>query len=574
MQIYRTEHPNPQWERKHWKNLNGEWEFDFDFGKSAKERELWKAESLPQTINVPFCPESILSGIGYTDFIPALCYRKSVVLSEEECRERVILHFGAVDYESFLYVNGKKAFHHIGGYSSFAADITSFVHAGENVIFLIAEDDTRGGKQAVGKQSMRFASYSACYTRTTGIWQTVWLEFVPKQSIESAKYYPDIDNSCLTITGRVCGKGVLTATAFFDGKEQGKASVSVNHASFSLRLPLAELHLWELGKGNLYDLELRFQEDTVKSYFGMRQVSLDGKKFILNGKSVFQRTVLDQGYYKEGIYTAKSEEELKQDILLSLEAGFNGARLHQKIFEPRFLYHCDKLGYMVWAEHANWGVDCTDAVSVESFTCEWLEAVERDFNHPSVIGWCPFNETWGYIETQLPHRTIEMIYRLTKNADPTRPCIDTSGNYHIKDIDIYDVHNYDDNPESFREAYAHIKEGILTDTNIKRDMEWVEGYRGEAVFVSEYGGILWKSDDEKNEGWGYGNAPKTEEEFFARYKELTDALLDNPDIMGFCYTQLYDVEQEMNGLYTYEREPKFDVKVFRNINQRKAEIEK
>lgn len=578
MEIYRQEYPNPQWERKNWRSLNGEWEFDFDFGKSAREDERFLKGALPQKINVPFCPESELSGIGHKDFIASVCYRRVVTLSDEECANNVFLHFGAVDYECFVYVNGKLSCRHIGGYTSFTADITPFVHSGENEIFVIAEDDTRSGKQPLGKQSEKLNSFGCFYTRTTGIWQSVYLEFVPKTYIKDAKYYPNIESSILTVTGNTVGKGELKAVAFFEGKKVGETAIFVNQGFFTLQIELDELHLWELGDGKLYDLELTFNDDTVKSYFGMREVSLDGKKFVLNGKTVFQRTVLDQGFYPDGIYTAKSDEVLESDVIMSMKAGFNGARLHQKVFEPRFLYHCDRHGYMVWGEHGNWGMDYTDAVAVENFTVEWLEAVERDFNHPSIIGWCPYNETWGYVEGQLPHRAVELSYKLTKSLDPTRLCVDTSGNYHIDTIDIYDVHNYEQNVEEFSKAYEKIGEGILYDVNIGIEKQVnlrsvSQKYNGEAVFVSEYGGIKWDVECKNNAGWGYGNAPTTEDEFIARYKGLTDALLDNENVMGFCYTQLYDVEQEVNGLYTYNRVPKFDMDIFKKINQRKAKIE-
>lgn len=570
MEILRQEHPNPQWERAAWKNLNGEWEFDFDFGKSAREKKLFQKGALSKKINVPFCPESELSGIGYKDFIAAVCYRKVIKLTDDELKNNILLHFGAVDFESFIYINGEQAGHHIGGYSSFAVDITKFVKSGENEIFVIAEDDVRGHMQPAGKQSEQFASYGCFYTRTTGIWQTVWLEFIPKSYIKNAKYYPNIDNSSITIMGSVCGKGEITAKASFEGKETGSATAKTSNGIFTLTINLSELHLWELGCGRLYDLELSFADDSVKSYFGMRSVNLEDKKFMLNGKVVFQRTVLDQGFYPDGIYTAKTDAALENDIKISMAAGFNGARLHQKIFEPRFLYHCDKAGYMVWSEHGNWGMDYRDAVSCENFINEWVEAVERDFNHPAIIGWCPFNETWGYAEINLSHRIIETAYHITKQLDPTRICIDTSGNYHCDGIEIYDVHDYEGDVEKFKENYAHIAEGIVNDQVERADKGRTQKYKGEAVFVSEYGGIGWCPE---NIGWGYGNNPKTEEEFIARFKGLTDVLLDNPNILGLCYTQLYDVEQEQNGLYTYERKPKFDTNIFAKILKRKAKIE-
>lgn len=570
MEIYRQEHPNPQWERTNWRNLNGEWEFDFDFGKTARERKLYENGGLSKKINVPFCPESELSGIGYKDFMAAVCYRKVFNLSAEEMQNNTILHFGAVDYESFVYINGQLATTHVGGYSSFEADITKYVKEGENTIFVIAEDDIRSGCQPAGKQCSKYHSEGCFYTRTTGIWQTVWLEFVPKSYIKNAKYYPDIDNGTLTIIGNVCGCGEVLAKASFEGRSMGKASVNANNSVFTMQIKLDELHLWELGCGRLYDLELSFGDDSVKSYFGMRSVRLDGMKFMLNNKSVFQRLVLDQGFYPDGIYTAKTDDELKRDIELSMKVGFNGARLHEKIFEKRFLYHCDKAGYMIWGEHANWGMNYTDIIAAENFIGEWTEAVERDFNHPSIIGWCPFNETWSYTEKNLKNKLLEDVYKITKQLDPTRLCIDTSGNYHTV-TDIFDVHDYEQDPEKFREYYAQIADGIVNDQIVRRYDKHGQKYNGEPVFISEYGGIQWNK--KTPDGWGYGSAPKTEEEFLERYKGLTDAILDNPNINGFCYTQLYDVEQEQNGLYTYEREEKFDAEVLRKINVRKAAIE-
>lgn len=570
--IYREEHPNPQWERENWRNLNGEWEFDFDFGASARNRELYKKGALSKKIIVPFCPESKLSGIGYTDFMDSVCYRKLINLSSEELKGRIILHFGAVDFESFIYINGELVKSHVGGYSSFSADITDYVKEGENEIFVIAEDNVRSYLQPAGKQSQLYQSYECSYTRTTGIWQTVWLEFVPKSYILQAKYYPDIDNGTLTIIGKTVGSGELTAAAAYDGKPMAKECVKVCNGFFTIQLKLSEVHLWELGHGRLYDLELTFGEDKVKSYFGLRNVRLDGYKFMLNNKSVFQRLVLDQGFYPDGIYTAKTDDDLKKDIELSMRLGFNGARLHEKIFEARFLYHCDKAGYMVWGEHANWVMEHSNVIAAENFISEWLEAVERDFNHPAIIGWCPFNETWGYEEKNLKNRLLEDVYHMTKQLDPTRICIDTSGNFHTV-TDIFDVHDYEGDPVKFKENYAHIAEGIINDQIRHTSGDRGQKYNGEPVFVSEYGGIKWSGETPSETGWGYGNAPKTVDEFIERYKGLTDVLLDNPYINGFCYTQLYDVEQEQNGLYYYSREEKFDAETIRKINTRKAVIE-
>ena len=523
---------------------------------------------------MPFCPESTLSGIGYTDFIPSVCYRKVITLSEQELTGNIFLHFGAVDFHSYIYVNGKLADEHIGGYASFKVDITSFVNTGENTIFVIAEDDIRSGHQPGGKQSEKYGSYGCFYTRTTGIWQTVWLEFVTKTHIKSCKYYPDITNGILTVTGEVTGCGELELLSSYEGKPTGSTKLRVNNGTFSAQIVLSELHLWEIGCGRLYDLEIRFGEDVVKSYFGMREVSLDGHKFMFNNKPLFQRTVLDQGFYPDGIYTAKSDEELKRDILLAKNLGFHGARPHQKVFEKRFLYHCDKEGYIVWGEHANWNLDYTNAVAQGNFICEWTEIIERDFNSPALIGWCPFNETWGYKERETKLRLIESVYRITKLYDTTRPCIDTSGNYHIDKKEIHDIHDYEQDTEKFASYYAEIGNGIVKDP-IERTKTGDQPYFGEPVFVSEYGGIKWAPNDKT--GWGYGDAPKTLEEFIQRYCELTDILLSNPYVMGICYTQLYDVEQEQNGLYYYDRTPKFDDKTMAKLKSaitKEAEIEK
>ena len=586
MNIPRDEHPNPQWERETWKNLNGPWEFEFDFGCSAVERRLWEKERFDREILVPFCPESRLSGIGYTDFISGVAYRRNFELSQEELSGRVLLHFGAVDYEASVYVNGTLVGSHKGGYTSFCFDITKHVAPGPNTLFVAVKDDIRSGLQPKGKQAHLYASSGCDYTRTTGIWQTVWLEFVPERHIQSAKYYPDPANGKVTVTGLVQGQGTLQLTALWEDKPVGEAALSVEDGFFTAQLDLSETHLWEPGKGGLYTLLLSFGEDRVKSYFGLRTAKFQGRKFLLNGKSLFQRFVLDQGFYPDGIYTAPTEEDLVKDIQLSFAAGFNGARLHEKVFEARFLYHCDRLGYLVWGEYPNWGLDHAHPLSTETYLNQWSEAVERDFNHPAIIGWCPFNETWGYREEREKNALLSSLYKLTKRLDPTRPCIDSSGNYRVLS-EVYDIHDYDQDTQSFQARWDGLTDRIretggvipAEDPFFNSAPEGPSGrapffnqpYDNQPIFVSEYGGIRWP--DDTVEGWGYGNAPATPEEFFARYKGLTEALLNNPEIFGFCYTQLYDVEQEVNGLYTYGRAQKFDISLIQKINQQKAAIE-
>ncbi len=565
----RPEHPFPQMERKNWRNLNGEWQFEFDFGSSGIERKVYEKKSLKDKIIIPFCPESKLSGVNYKDFIPAVWYKRTLEITEEELKGRALLHFGAVDYECHVYVNGKEAGVHKGGYASFQFDITEYLVEGDNDLTVYARDDTRSGLQPRGKQSGSYYSAGCDYTRTTGIWQTVWIEFVPKQYIKNVKYYPNISEGQLHITGTVAGTGTFTAAAVFQGRKCGEVSIHADNGNIQATLKLSEIHLWELGEGNLYDLELTFHEDRVQSYFGLREVKLDNMKFYLNGKSVFQRLVLDQGFYPDGIYTAPNEEALVQDIRLSMDMGFNGARLHEKVFEARFLYHCDRMGYMVWGEQANWGLDISGPEGIYGFLPEWLEILERDFNHPAIIGWCPFNETWDYMGRKQKDDILRLVYLTTKQLDTTRPCIDTSGNYHVV-TDIFDLHNYTQDPAKFKEYYEDFKTG----GEFKDDLSHRQKYtKGLPVFISEYGGIKWDPAALEKGGWGYGEAPKTEEEFLNRYEGLTTALLKNPNIFAFCYTQLYDIEQEVNGLYDYNRRAKFDPAVIKAINTKKAAVE-
>lgn len=568
--IPRPEHPRPQMQRKGWRNLNGEWDFAFDFGNSGIARKMYEETQLDRKITVPFCPESDLSGIGYKDFMPAVWYLRTFELTQEQRNGRVMLHFGAVDYECRVWVNGKEAGTHKGGYVSFQFDITDLTVTGENRVTVQAVDDQRSGRQCKGKQCGLFHSFGCEYTRTTGIWQTVWLEFLPSDYIEGVQLYPNIADAALTIKARTRGSGILRAEAWYDGTLCGSAETEITSGNGFLKLGLSQLHLWEAGNGRLYDLKLFFWEDAVDSYFGMREIRIDGEKVLLNGKAVFQRLVLDQGFYPDGIYTAPSDEALVRDIQLSLQAGFNGARLHQKVFEERFLYHCDRLGYLVWGEQANWGLDYSRPDGLKCFLPEWMEVLKRDFNHPAIVGWCPFNETWDYEGRKQDDELLRLTYLMTKQYDTTRPCIDTSGNYHVQ-TDIYDLHDYEQDADVFAERYRDFSQGGPLPDNHGYRQTPVEGV---PVFISEYGGIKWNVDQaDRDDAWGYGDGPGTMEEYLERYRRLTDVLLDNPRMFGFCFTQLYDVELEVNGLYTYDRKAKFDMEIIRQINSRKAAIE-
>lgn len=575
-QLPRPEYPRPQMVRDGFINLNGQWDFAFDFGRSGRDRKMFENGVFPEKILVPFCPESKLSGIEHRDFIPAVWYRRSFTVPDDWRGGRTVLHFGAVDYYCEVYINSKRAGSHSGGYTSFAFDITEFLQNGENTLTVYAEDDLRSGRQPRGKQCGSYHSHGCDYTRTTGIWQTVWLERVPERHISSFKIYPNPDTCSVDVEVNItfCENAELRLSSAFEGRDTGSVSATVTgHTSF-LHLPLSEKHLWEAGRGRLYDLKLTLTAgggtDTVDSYFGLRSVSWDNNAMYLNGEKVFQRLVLDQGFYPDGVYTAPADEDLKKDIELSMALGFNGARLHEKLFEPRFHYWADRLGYLTWGEYGNWGLNICSGEGLRNFLPEWLEAVGRDFNHPSIIGWCPFNETWDNDGRRQDDAVLSTVYYATKAADATRPVIDTSGNFHVV-TDIFDVHDYEQDVAKFTEKYEAVKDGGAHYCTFPDRQK----YEGQPYFVSEYGGAWWSNRSEG--GWGYGNAPKSPAEFADRYAGLTSYMLNHPDICAFCYTQLYDVEQEQNGLYTYARERKLPDEVYekiREVNTQKAAIEK
>ena len=575
--IPRSEYPRPQFVRSDWMNLNGEWGFEIDQSLSGEARNLQTGNEFSRKIIVPFCPESDLSGVGEKDFMASVWYRRDVALPAEwiDQGKRVFLHIGASDYETTVWVNGAKAGSHRGGYTSFSFEITQFVKSGDNAIVIRAIDDTRSPLQPSGKQSERFSSYGCLYTRTTGIWQTVWLEAAPCTYLRGVKYYANIDEGAITIHAKVAGNtsGYRLQTTVCAGETVvGQADVTASSLT-TFTIALSERHLWEPGAPYLYDVAFKLVKDgknnqdvdTVTSYFGLRTIAIDGKRVLINGKSVFQRLVLDQGFYPDGIYTAPTDAALRGDIELSLAMGFNGARLHEKVFEERFHYWADKLGYITWGEYPNWGLDHANPHALERYTGEWLEAIERDFDHPSIVGWCPFNET----NPQQNNELLRMIYRATKAVDSPRPVIDTSGYVHVE-TDIYDCHNYEQDPVKFAATFAPSRDSDKIYQNFPRHDA---AYLGQPYFCSEYGGIWWNPGQLDDQSWGYGDRPRTPEQFLQRYKDLTEILLSNSNMFAFCYTQLTNVEQEVNGLYTYDRKPKFDPAIIRAINSQKAAIE-
>ncbi|MEI6520100.1 MAG: sugar-binding domain-containing protein [bacterium] len=574
MSIPRAEYPRPQWVRDAWVNLNGPWQFAFDFGCTGRDREMTASGNFDKEIIVPFCPETPLSGIEYKDFMPAIWYRRTVTIPAEWAGQRVLIRFGAVDYDTEVWVNGNSAGTHRGGYCSFSLDITAYLQAGENVITVCAEDDTRSSLQPTGKQSGQYGSHGCHYTRTTGIWQTVWLEAVPQVYLGRPKMTPDLENGIVYIDAPIVGVAdglELQVVAVLEGKNVGQVTANASGHHFLAALPISDVQPWSPESPTLYDLTFTLSDakgtiDVVTSYIGLRSLAWDGPALLLNGKPVFQRLILDQGFYPDGLYTAPNDAELRGDIERSQAMGFNGARLHQKVFEERFLYWADKLGYLVWGEMADWGLDLFRPETLDRFLTEWRTIVARDYNHPAIVGWCPFNERGSDGRTGV----VNQVYHITKQMDNTRPVLDTSGYLHDGDTDVYDSHDYDQNPESFTERHAAFANGGKPFINNPgRDA----AYQGQPYFVSEYGGIWWNPNQQDDKAWGYGDRPKNLEDFFARFKGLTEALLQHPRMCGLCYTQLTDVEQEVNGLYTYDRKPKFDAAIIKAIMSQKAAIE-
>lgn len=583
----RTDYPRPSLVRECWYCLNGEWEFAYDHGRSGEARGMATGGDFPLRINVPFCPESKLSGIANTDFIPAVWYRRSFTL-EKMPQGRVLIHFGAVDYLCKVFINGVLCGAHKGGYTPFEFDITEKLTLGENIITVYAEDDLRGGKQNFGKQSLGLKSSACSYTRITGIWQTVWLEFVPKSYLSELKVEPHGSAGRIDISVKCSGdliKARLLAKAYYKGSAVGSINVPFVGGVGAASIQVSEVHLWNPGAPELYDLTLELVSDagevidSAQSYFALRDVSFDSKSLIINDRRVFMRLILDQGYYPEGINTAPSVEVLKNDVEIAMGLGFNGARFHQRVFEEASLYFADTMGYMVWAEMPS-GIEFYSMDNVECYLPEWLEIFKYYYNHPSVIGWCPHNET--YHQDAIASYSHTSLYDITKMLDPYRPVIDSSGGTHYK-TDMFDTHLYEQNVKRFAELLEPMKHNESIAYTASTECRGVaplrvEKYEGQAYWLSEYGGAIWNPKiPEEERGWGYGQAPKSEEEFVQRYEGLTKILLEHPRVCGFCYTQLYDIEQEQNGLYYYSREEKLSKESYdriRKMNSRVAAIER
>jgi hypothetical protein len=563
----RPEHPRPQFVRAQWLNLNGVWEFA-ETDDAADESFLTR-DRLDETIVVPFCREARLSGIGRTGFVKCAWYRRRIVVPPEWAGERVLLHINACDWQTTVWIDGFKLGTHTGGNTPITFEITELVRPDGNTLTIKAFDDPRSGRQQLGKQSTRGQSHGIFYTRTTGIWQTVWLEAVGSTYVADFAILPDPDAGRVAfqsdLNGRAAGL-TLRAEVFADGEIVGQQTRPAAPRNTLNVVRLNRRRLWSVADPFLYTATLSLLRgdevvDRVETYFGLRKIEIDGRQFLINGEPVFQRLVLDQGFYPDGIWTAPTDADLRRDIELSKAAGFNGARLHQKVFEPRFHYWADKLGYLTWAEGASFGANYDDPAVNLPIVHEWTQIVRRDRNHPSIIGWCPFNETPA---SAGPLQNV--IYEMVRTLDPTRPLIDSSGwhkSYPDPDVDCR--HDYTPDGEALAARWAEIGSAW------RFPRQYGLAHIDRPFFLSEFGGIGWIPAGE--EGWGYGNNPKTPEEFYARYDGLMRAVQDNRFMFGFCYTQLTDIEQERNGVYYYDRSAKLDMERIRRLTARPAAYE-
>jgi beta-galactosidase/beta-glucuronidase len=590
----RPEYPRPQFRRPEWTTLNGEWAFAFDDAGFARGwhrvsvGELRSGSSpFDRRIIVPFCYQSELSGIGDTSFHDVVWYARTFDLPPGAENRRLLLHFGAVDYRSRVWVNGVQVASHEGGHTPFYADITTLLREG-NIVVVRVEDPSQDATIPRGKQYWKEKSEGIFYTRTTGIWQTVWLEPVNERRIDSLRLTPDVDAACVDAEVGVEGFEPdlsLRLVVTLHGDVVLDDRVELRAPLIERSLPLLvrgaapdtphlsewpEPALWAPEHPNLYDLRLELLGadgevlDTVESYFGMRKIEARDGKVFLNNRPYYQRLVLDQGYFPGGLLTAPTDDDLRNDIELAKAMGFNGARKHQKVEDPRWLYWADTLGFLVWGEMANAYTYSPDYV--RRITDEWQEAVRRDYNHPCIVAWVPMNESWGVPELASNPRQVEHLltmYHLTRSLDRSRLVVSNDGWEHAL-TDLCTIHDYGGAADLAR-RYATPESSVSARPAGRPVYAPGHGYRREPILISEFGGIAFSGEG----GWGYSTVSDAEE-FLQRYQSLITALLQSEAVQGFCYTQLTDVEQEVNGLLTYDRKPKADLARIREITVRAA----
>ena len=583
MNCYIKDYPRPQFVRKEWKSLNREWNFIFDDNNEGEIQEYFKDFPINKKINVPFTYETKLSGIEDESVHYIVWYNRKINISKEQLQNNnVILNFEGNDYKTKIWINGNYIGENIGAYSRFSFDIEKYVVEGENDITIKVEDSL-SKDQPRGKQRYKKESWKCWYIQTTGIWKTIWLEWVSKKYLKAVKIIPKTDKIQLEIETNLLEQDIekqnyyIETEISFNGKilNNTKEVIYSNYEKIEINIVKEgikhDIQKWSINTPNLYDInyKLYYEDeviDTVESYFGIREITIKEDKIYLNGEELYLKLILDQGYWKESHLTPPNEESLIKDIESVLAFGYNGIRKHQKIEDERFLYWCDVKGVLVWSEMAN----CYnfDDNSLQNFTNEWIKVVKQNYNHPSIITWVPINESWGIPEVSICEKEqnfANTLYYLTKAIDNTRPIISNDGWEHTKS-DIITIHDYKQDEELLYQEYTDKNMKVLN--NLKeyngKHRLFANGYKyeGQPVIMSEYGGIAINSE----EGWGYGKQVKDEKELIERFTKLTKAIKNIPYITGYCYTQLTDVQQEINGLMDAERNYKIEPSIIRNIN--------
>src|SRR5256714_3586157 len=571
--IPRPEYPRPQFVREPWLNLNGEWEFAFDDHNEGLEANWHEGRELPLRITVPFAYQSELSGIDDKSVHETVWYARNFEIPDGWDSD-VLLNFGAVDYSSIIWVNGQEVGHNQGGHVPFQFDIAPYLKPGVNRLTLRVQD-TQDPRQPRGKQSHTGLPVGIDYYCTTGIWQTVWVEAAPAIRVEEIQIVPRADSNTVYLAVFLHAPSAawrIEAEAFDHGQlaTQAEAATPVATGQLLLHIPYAKL--WNPHSPHLYDLRVRLYDqknalvDEVNSYFGIRGIELRQGHIRINGEPIYLKMVLDQGYFPGGYLTAASDEALQTDIGWTKMLGFNGARKHQKIEDPRWLYWCDRLGLLVWEEMPNareWSLQAE-----ERLTAEWSRAVRRDYNHPCIIAWVPVNESMGFPglgqEHEGEYAYLERMVRATRRLDPTRPVVDNDGWEHTDITDICAIHDYTPSAKELRERYKDkisggdlpLKVWISEKPLFARGSE----YRGQPIVLSEVGGFLNiphdTPDSERDLLYNFYASFNTPEELLAKYRDLMEGIASLKFLAGFCYTQLTDIEQEINGLLTFDRRPK------------------
>ena len=581
-------HPRPLLRRDGWVSLDGEWEFAADRDAAAAGPD---AVAFDRTIRVPFAPETPASGVGVEGFLRRCWYRRTftppTVPGVPE-GGRLLLHFAAVDYLARVWVNGRLAVEHEGGYLPFHADITDLLRdgggGGEQEVVVRADDDPHDLAKPRGKQDWHERAHSIWYPRTTGIWQTVWLEPVPATRLGSLRWTPDLERGEVRLDAAVLGPRPdahrLAVTLRHDGRVLCDDVCSIGpDGSVRRAFPVAPSGaedfaidlLWTPEHPRLIDAELRLLDprgratDTVRSYTALRSVAVDGDRFLLNRRPRTLRLVLDQGYWPESGMTPPDDDGYRRDVELVKQLGFDGVRMHQKLESPRFLYWADRLGLMVWGEMPSPYV--FTPTGVRRTLTQWADAVERDASHPCVVAWVPINESWGApdLPTSGPQRAfVRAMYELTRALDPTRPVVGNDG-WEVAASDITALHDYDADPGRIAARYRVATEAELVEM-LERERPGhrrliLEGYRphDRPVMLTEFGGIAYS---DRGDDWGYSRVGSGEE-FLARYERLLAAVRSLPKLAGWCYTQLTDTYQEANGLLRMDRTPKADLDALR-----------